>query len=45
MREFNWYKISAEQGYLKAQFNLGGIYREGEFVARDYGKAFKWYWL
>ena len=45
MRAFKWYKLSAEQGYPKAQFNLGEIYREGVIVTRDFEKALKWYRL
>ncbi len=38
-----WYRKAAEQGYAKAQYNLGNMYREGEGVKQDYAKAVRWY--
>ena len=37
-----WYRLSAEQGYADAQYNLGQIYRRGEGVPRDYVLAHMW---
>ena len=34
---------SAEQGYSKAQANLGYMYYYGEGVKQDYAEAFKWF--
>jgi TPR repeat protein len=36
-------KPLAEQGYVKAQFNLGIMYHNGEGVPQDYTEAMKWY--
>ena len=38
-----WYTLSAEQGYAKAQYNLGFMYDNGKGVAQDYKAAVKWY--
>ena len=35
--------MAAEQGYVDAQFNLGGMYDSGTGVARDEAEAAKWY--
>jgi hypothetical protein len=40
-----WYILSAEQGYAKAQYNLGVMYGNGQGVLQDYKTAFKWYKL
>ncbi len=37
-----WYRRAAEQGYARAQFNLGLMYRKGQGVLRDYVQAHKW---
>jgi len=37
-----WYTKSAEQGYARAQCNLGYMYDNGEGVTQDYKQAFKW---
>ena len=34
---------AAEQGYAKAQFNLGLIYYNGQGVRQDYTQAVQWY--
>ena len=34
---------AAEQGYAKAQFNLGLMYDSGRGVRQDYTKAVQWY--
>ena len=38
-----WYKKAAKQGYAKAQYNIGDMYRCGHGVPRDPAKAMKWY--
>ena len=37
------FKPLAEQGYAKAQFRLGVMYRKGKGVRKDDPAAFKWY--
>jgi TPR repeat protein len=36
------YRLAAEQGFPKAQSNLGALYADGEGVTRDYVEAVKW---
>ena len=36
------FRLSAEQGYVEAQFNLGMMYADGQGVAEDYTEAIKW---
>ena len=38
-----WYRKAAEQGYAKAQYNLGVMYANGQGVQQDYTEAVKWY--
>ena len=38
-----WYRKAAEQGYAKAQFNLGICYETGSGVTKDITEAVKWY--
>jgi TPR repeat protein len=38
-----WYRLSAEQGDAKAQYNLGGMYSFGEGVPQDYVSAHMWW--
>ena len=38
-----WYIKAAEQGFVQAQISLGGIYKNGRGVPKDYGEAAKWY--
>ena len=38
-----WYKLAAEQGYTKSQFNLGAMYYTGEGVTQDNVYAYMWY--
>ncbi len=38
-----WYRKAAEQGYAKAQYNLGSMYDMGLGVPQDYEEAVKWY--
>ena len=40
-----WYRLSAEQGYAKAQYNIGQMYLRGDGVLQDYAEAVKWYRL
>ena len=40
-----WYRLAAEQGYAKAQFNLGLMYDFGEGVPEDDTEAVKWHHL
>ncbi len=37
-----WRPLAA-QGHAYAQYNLGGMYHEGQGVPRDYAEAVKWY--
>ena len=34
---------AAEQGHVRAQFNLGFCYEHGQGVPQDFGEAVKWY--
>ncbi len=38
-----WWRKAAEQGYAKAQYNLGVMYDEGLGVPQDYAEAVKLY--
>jgi len=38
-----WYRMAANQGYAKAQSNLGVMYDKGHGVKQDYNQAVKWY--
>ena len=38
-----WYKKSAEQGFIHAQFDLASKYYHGEGVLKDDKSAFKWF--
>ncbi|MGZ8184486.1 MAG: J domain-containing protein [Methylobacter sp.] len=40
---FSLYRQLAEQGYAKAQFNLGLMYDQGQYVTQDYAEAVSWY--
>ncbi len=40
---FSEFRPLAEQGYAKAQFNLGFMYRKGLGVPQDYVRAYAWY--
>ena len=40
-----WFKLAAEQGYVKSQFNLGYCYQYGTGVIKDDNEAVKWYKL
>jgi len=41
-KAFKWYKKAAEQGYSKAQYNLGDMYYYGEGVLIDKSKSKYW---
>jgi TPR repeat protein len=41
----NWYRKAAEQGYAKAQSNLGFMYSNGYGVPKDETAAYMWYLL
>ena len=43
--EIEQLRLAAEQGYARAQFNLGVMYATGEGVPKDDAKAVKWYRL
>jgi len=38
-------RVSAEEGYAEAQFNLGEMYDSGDGVTQNYAEAMKWYRL
>jgi len=38
-----WYRKAAEQGFAKAQYNLGVKYANGQGVKRDHAEAVRWY--
>ena len=38
-----WYQMAAEQGYARAQYNLGVMYADGEGVPEDDAEAVRWY--
>ena len=38
-----WYRLAAEQGDASAQYNLGGMYANGEGVLKDEAEAVRWY--
>ena len=40
-----WFRLSAEQGNERGQFNLGFMYEKGKGVAQNYEEAVKWYRL
>ena len=37
-----WYRLSAEQGFADAQYNLGVMYEGGHGVPQDYVSAHMW---
>jgi TPR repeat protein len=40
---FSLYQQLANQDYAKAQFNLGVMYDQGQYVKQDYAQAVSWY--
>ena len=45
MEAVKWYRLAAEQGNARAQYNLGYAYDNGEGVEQDYVEAVKWFRL
>jgi uncharacterized protein len=39
----SWWRNAAEQGHVKAQFDLGILYENGQSAPRDYAAARSWY--
>jgi hypothetical protein len=44
-KAIEYFKLSADQGFRSAQYNLGVIYARGDGVEKDPEEAFKWYAL
>ncbi len=40
-----WYRRAADQGYAKAQNNLGGMYADGQGVGQNETRAYLWFSL
>ena len=40
-----WYRLAAEQGDAKAQYNLALMYDDGHGTPQDYAETIKWYRL
>ena len=40
-----WYRLAADQGYDRAQYDLGKCYHEGRGIENDMTEAVKWYRL
>ena len=38
-----WYRLAADRGYAKAQYNLGCAHWNGEGVEEDKAEAIKWF--
>jgi TPR repeat protein len=38
-----WFRLAAIQGHADAQFNLGGMFENGQGVAKDRAEAARWY--
>ena len=39
----HWFRLAAEQGFARTQYNLGVMYAEGRGVPRDYVAAYMWF--
>lgn len=39
----NWFRKAANQGYARAQYNLGVMYDHGDGVEQDYAEAVSWF--
>ncbi|MBN4047955.1 sel1 repeat family protein [bacterium AH-315-O15] len=37
-----WYRLVADQGHARAQYNLGAMYGSGRGVPQDFVEAHKW---
>ena len=44
-KRYRWYRIAADQGYARAQTNLGNMYSNGEGVPENDAEAVRWYRL
>src|SRR6266498_2153131 len=42
-KAFYWYQKAAENGHIKAQYNLAILYEDGEGTEKNLEKAFYWY--
>ena len=42
-KAIEWYRKAAEQGYARAQSDLGWMYQNGYGISQDYTEAVKWY--
>src|SRR6266540_6576493 len=42
-KAFYWYQKEAENGYIRAQYNLANLYEIGYETVKDLEKAFYWY--
>jgi TPR repeat protein len=40
-----WYRLAADQGDAKAQYNIGGCYSKGTGVVQDDAEALRWFRL
>jgi hypothetical protein len=38
-----WYRKAADQGYTKAQYDLGNMYYHGRGMPQNYAEALRWY--
>ena len=43
METVRWYRLAAEQGYARAQYNLGVMYENGAGVPENDVLAYMWY--
>ena len=39
----NWFRLAASQNHMRAQYNLGFMYDNGQGVSQDYTEAARWY--
>ena len=42
-KAFKWFKLSAENGHMNAQFELSRMYRDGVGVEKDVVEADRWF--
>ena len=45
MEAVKWWRLAADRGNSRAQYNLGSCYAKGEGVAKDHKEAVKWWRL
>ena len=43
VKAVKWWKLAADRGHVKAQFNLGAMYEDGTGVSQSYPEAVNWY--